>query len=155
MTFRKTLIGGATIAALFAAPLAPAFAQQTGDSAPAGAPMLQEDQTKAKEAASFTDDQLQGFVEASNAVSDIRLDYMPKLQAATDEAEATELQMQAMTEMQEAVDGTENMDVDLYNQIGRAMQSNPEVEERIAALVQSMESAPADTTSQTDPQGQG
>ncbi|GAA4224371.1 DUF4168 domain-containing protein [Sagittula sp. NFXS13] len=139
MTFRKTLVGSATIAALLAAPLAPAFAQ-TAEGTTNGKPEIKQEMQQT-ETQNFTDAQLQGFVDAAMAISEIRQDYLPQLQQASDEDAATELQMQAMEEMQTAVEDTENMNLDLYNQIGAAMQADPEVGERVAALVKEAEEA--------------
>lgn len=132
MTIRKTLVSSATIAALFAAPLAPAFAQEADVTPPAGAPQMIEDQAANTE---FTDEELVGFVTAAKAVADIRQEYMPQLQQAENEDAAMELQRQAMEDMQSAVDETEDMTLTLYNEIGQAMQTDKSVSDRIAKLV--------------------
>ncbi|MFW2587681.1 DUF4168 domain-containing protein [Sagittula sp. SSi028] len=132
MTIRKTLVSSATIAALFAAPLAPAFAQEADVTPPAGAPQMIEDQAANTE---FTDAELVGFVTAAKAVADIRQEYMPQLQQAENEDAAMELQRKAMEEMQSAVDETEDMNLALYNEIGQAMQTDTSVSDRIAKLV--------------------
>lgn len=132
MTIRKTLVSSATIAALFAAPLAPAFAQEADVTPPAGAPQMIEDQAANTE---FTDEELVGFVTAAKAVADIRQEYMPQLQQAENEDAAMELQRQAMEDMQSAVDETEDMNLTLYNEIGQAMQTDKSVSDRIAKLV--------------------
>lgn len=132
MTIRKTLVSSATIAALFAAPLAPAFAQEADATPPAGAPQMIEDQAANTE---FTDEELVGFVTAAKAVADIRQEYMPQLQQAENEDAAMELQRQAMEDMQSAVDETEDMTLTLYNEIGQAMQTDKSVSDRIAKLV--------------------
>lgn len=149
MTFRKTLIGSATIAALLAAPLAPAFAQ-TAEAPAAGQPQLQEDMQQAQ--TEFTDTQLESFVTAAMAVTEIRQDYMAKMQSAESEDAATQLQTEALAEMQAAVEDTENMDLDTYNQIGQAMQSDPEVGERVAALIKAQQ---PDGATDSETQGEG
>ncbi|MBP0481166.1 DUF4168 domain-containing protein [Sagittula salina] len=190
MTIRTKILGTATIAALFAAPMAPAFAQGA-DATATGQTQLQAEtgtdsaapmdtkaeaktqagtgvQTQAQNGATagaqpkagaeadaqavaeteFTDEELQSFVAAVNAVGEIRANYMLKMKQAPNEEAATELQTEAMAEMKAAVEATEGMDVDTYNEIGRAMQTDASINDRIAALFKAQADAPAADTTQ-------
>ncbi|WP_425073048.1 DUF4168 domain-containing protein [Sagittula sp. S175] len=150
MTIRTKIIGTATLAALFAAPLAPAFAQtsdQTSEqSAPApGQPMLQEDMPSQ----SFTDAQLESFVTAVDAVTEIRAEALLELQIA-EPADAETVQAEAVTRMKTAVDETPGMDLATYNAIGAALHTDAELNDRVAALVKTRQSDTNDTTPQGD-----
>ncbi|AUC52020.1 hypothetical protein CDO87_01900 [Sagittula sp. P11] len=143
MTIRKSILGTAAILGIAAAPLAPAFAQEA-DTAPAEAPMTQE--APVAETASFTDEQLESFVTAAMAIVEIRQQYTAQIQAAEGEEAITDLQREAMTEMQAAITETENLDVETYNEIGEAVQTDKQVGERVAALVKEFRAADAQDT---------
>ena len=143
MTIRKSILGTAAILGIAAAPLAPAFAQEA-DTAPAEAPMTQE--APVAETASFTDEQLESFVTAAMAIVEIRQQYTAQIQAAEGEEAITDLQREAMTEMQAAITETENLDVETYNEIGEAVQTDKQVGERVAALVKEVRAADAQDT---------
>lgn len=131
MTIRKTILGTATIAALAAAPLAPALAQTApAPDAPAEAPAA------TPEAATFTDAELQSFVEAASEIAEIREEFAAQIQGATDGEEVKSLQEQALNEMRSAIDATDGIDVEQYNAIGAASQSDAEVNERLTAMMQ-------------------
>lgn len=160
MTIRKTILGTATLAALAAAPLAPAFAQSAADAtATVDTPAASVDaQTKAQtqaqtqaptagagvaaetgtetEVAEFSDAELQGFVEAASEIAKIRQDFAAQIQAANDGEQVKALQEEALTEMRAAIDSVEGLDVAQYNAIGAASQSDAEVNQRLTAMMQ-------------------
>jgi hypothetical protein len=137
MTIRKTILGTATLAALAAAPLAPVMAQTA---APGDAPAQTEAPVEAPaataEAASFTDAELQGFVEAASAIAKIRQDFAAQIQTAGDGEEVKALQEEALTEMRAAIDEVDGLDVAQYNAIGAASQSDEAVNQRLTAMMQ-------------------
>ncbi|EBA09953.1 DUF4168 domain-containing protein [Sagittula stellata] len=143
MTIRKSILGTAAILGMAAAPLAPAFAQEA-NTAPTDAPMTQE--APATQTASFTDAQLESFVTAAMAIVEIRQDYTAQIQAAEGEDAITDLQREAMTEMQAAITETDNLDVETYNEIGEALQTDKQVGERVAALMEEIRAADAQDT---------
>ncbi|MEN9062227.1 DUF4168 domain-containing protein [Ponticoccus litoralis] len=135
MTIRKTLLGTATLAALAAAPLAPVLAQTApAQDAPAAAPAQAPAATP--EAVDFSDAELQSFVEAASEIAEIRQEFAAQIQGAQDGETVKELQEQALTEMRAAIDATDGIDVEQYNAIGAASQSDSEVNERLTAMMQ-------------------
>ncbi|WP_418591721.1 DUF4168 domain-containing protein [Ponticoccus sp. (in: a-proteobacteria)] len=139
MTIRKTLLGTATLAALAAAPLAPVLAQTApAQDAPAAAPAEAPAQAPAAtpEAVDFSDAELQSFVEAASEIAEIRQEFAAQIQGAQDGETVKELQEQALTEMRAAIDATDGIDVEQYNAIGAASQSDSEVNERLTAMMQ-------------------
>lgn len=131
MTIRKTLLGTATLAALAAAPLAPVMAQTApAQDAPAEAPAA------TSETANFSDAELQSFVEAASDIAEIRQEFAAEIQGAQDGDQVKQLQEQALSEMRAAIDATDGIDVEQYNAIGAASQSDAEVNDRLTAMMQ-------------------
>ncbi|RII37989.1 DUF4168 domain-containing protein [Pseudooceanicola sediminis] len=130
MTFHTKLLGTAAAAGLILAPLAPAFAQEAPD--PTAPPVAQSEQAQA----SFSDEQIESFVDAAVEVSEVRDSYLPQIQAAKDDAEAAELTQKAQQEMATAVSTTEGMDVDTYNKISQTAQQDPALNDRLVAMIQ-------------------
>ncbi|MBN9888344.1 DUF4168 domain-containing protein [Salipiger abyssi] len=128
MKLNGTLLKSTIIAALIAAPVAPVMAQ-TAETAP-------EAQAQTAPAADFSEDQLSSFVDAALQVQAVQKDYMTQIEAAAAEDEKKALIQEANTEMTAAVEETEGMDVTTYNRIGQAAQSDPELNERILAMVE-------------------
>ncbi|MGR3375119.1 DUF4168 domain-containing protein [Salipiger abyssi] len=128
MKLNGTLLKSTIIAALIAAPVAPVMAQ-TAETAP-------EAPAQTAPAADFSEDQLSSFVDAALHVQEVQKDYMTQIEAAAAEDEKKALIQEANTEMTAAVEETEGMDVTTYNRIGQAAQSDPELNERILAMVE-------------------
>jgi hypothetical protein len=104
-----------------------AMAQQAAPSqspnAPAAAP-----------AANFSDAQLQKFVAASQKVAMISQEYTPKLQESSDEGTRNKVFKEADEKMVEAVHA-EGMTVDQFNGMNQAIQTNPQLVQRVQELV--------------------
>lgn len=128
MKLNGTLLKSTVIAALIAAPVAPVMAQ-TAEPAP-------EAPAQAVPEAAFSEDQLSSFVDAALQVQEVQQDYMTQIEAAAAEDEKKALIQEANTKMTAAVEETEGMDVTTYNRIGQAAQSDPELNERILAMVE-------------------
>ncbi|PLC51793.1 hypothetical protein CR159_01870 [Pollutimonas subterranea] len=104
-----------------------AMAQQAAPSqspsAPATAP-----------AANFSDAQLQKFVAASQKVAMISQEYTPKLQGSSDEGTRNKVFKEADEKMVEAVHA-EGMTVDQFNGMNQAIQTNPQLVQRVQKMV--------------------
>ncbi|MCR8546801.1 DUF4168 domain-containing protein [Salipiger sp. P9] len=129
MTLHANLLKSTVIAALIAAPLAPAFAQSMAPEAPAEA-------APATPETGFTEAQLTSFVDAAMQVQALQEDYEARIDAAQAPEGKQALAEQAQAEMVAAVDETEGMDVETYNEISAAAQADPELNERLLAMVQ-------------------
>ena len=130
MKLTGTLLKSSVIAALIAAPLAPAFAQSADPSTEAPAPQAE------VPAADFSEEQLTSFVDAAMEVQTLQQDYSQRIAAEENPEEKQALVSEAQTEMATAVDETEGMDINTYNAIGNAARQNPELNDRIMAMVQ-------------------
>lgn len=146
--FRNSL--AVTIAALglAAAPVAPVLAQTAAD--PAAEPTAQSDaqsdaasnapaqaptQAPTQATASFSQDQLEHFVDAAMDVAQVRDTYLPRIEAAGSDTEVQQLQKQAQSEMVQAVETTDGMDVETYTRIGQSAQNDPELGQKISMLI--------------------
>ncbi len=82
-----------------------------------------------------TDQELGQFVEAQGQISAIQQDFSGRLQQVEDPERAHELQVQANEKMTEAVEEV-GLDVNSYNSIATAVQSDPELQKRLNAMMQ-------------------
>lgn len=82
-----------------------------------------------------SDQQLEQFVEAQVAIIEIQQDYTERLQGVEDPNRAHELQVQANDEMTQAVDEA-GLDVSSFNEIAMAIQNDPELQQRLTALME-------------------
>lgn len=82
----------------------------------------------------FNDQELQKFVNAQEGINDVRDEYMEKIESADDQAKAQELQQEANDEMVKVIEG-EDMEIETYNSIATAYNSDPETRERIDSLM--------------------
>jgi GTP1/Obg family GTP-binding protein len=69
----------------------------------------------------------------ADKVSEIRNDFQQKMASAEDTEKAQSLQEEASAEMVEAVQAS-GMSVEEFNQIAYALQSDPALQERLAAI---------------------
>ena len=122
---------GAFIVALCLGVLAldPAHAQ-TEQQEPPQQPQQEMQQTE------FTEDQLESFVDAAVTVNDLIESWRPRITAAESEEQAAQLREQANEELAEAIEETEGMSLEEYQQIGQAAQADPELSERINEIYQ-------------------
>lgn len=82
----------------------------------------------------FNDEQLKQFVEAQEGINEIRDEYMEKIEAADSQQKAQELQMEANDEMVGVIEDA-GMDIPTYNSIATAYNSEPQVRNRVDALM--------------------
>lgn len=121
----KLLIAAAASLALLAT--APAMAQQDQDSGYA-------DPAASTQQANYSDSELKQFVEAQSGLMEIREEYSAKIEAADSQEKAQELQVEANDEMVSVIQDVD-MDIPKYNAIATAYSSQPEVRERIDAMM--------------------
>ncbi|WP_353471527.1 DUF4168 domain-containing protein [Salipiger sp. H15] len=145
MKLNGTLLKSTVIAALIAAPLAPVMAQTAAPEAPATPPAAE---APAIPSVEFSEEQLTAFVDAAAQVQAVQEDYMAQIEAVEEPEGKQALVEEAQVEMADAVNETEGMDVDTYNQIGQAAQADPELNQRIIAMLQ--ERAPAGPETMTE-----
>ena len=131
----RTLAAAASAAALgFAA--APAFAQ-----APAGAQTQAQMQVEPIANEDLTDAQVASFIDAAMGIQAVIMEYQPQLQSAESEDAALALQEEAQGEIMVVVEDA-GLTPDVYQSIGAAAQTDPEVAQRLQAEARSR--APAE-----------
>jgi GTP1/Obg family GTP-binding protein len=119
------------LVSLFSA--ASAMAQQTpaieqiteGFSAPAAA---------GTHTAFYSDAQLHKFVDAQQQINTLREEYKDRIDSAESEADATGLHDEVNARMAEIIE-SQNLDIDTYNAMAIAYNSEPRVRNRIDALM--------------------
>ncbi len=81
-----------------------------------------------------SDQQLQQFAHAQIQISEIQQDFSARLQGVEDAEEAHELQVKANEEMTDAVEEA-GLDVQSFNEIAMAIQNDPELQQRLTAML--------------------
>ncbi len=115
-------------AALLAASLSPVAA--LAQAAPAAQPPAQ-----AQPAIQPSEEQLQKFASASQKVAMVADEYRPKLQAAKDDAAREQVYREADEKMVRMVNA-DGLTVDEFNGIGQAVDQDPQLRQRVIAMVQ-------------------
>lgn len=82
----------------------------------------------------FNDQELEKFVSAQKGINEVRDEYMKKIESADDQAKAQELQQQANDEMVKVIED-ENMEIQTYNSIATAYNSDPKTRERVDEMM--------------------
>lgn len=90
----------------------------------------------AQDAPQFEDAQLQAFAETVIDLREIRARFEPQIESAETPEAQMELIEAANQEMVAAVEARPDMTVDEYNAIAEASTADPEVAERIVALLE-------------------
>ncbi|MDO6587456.1 DUF4168 domain-containing protein [Salipiger sp. 1_MG-2023] len=131
MTLNGTLTKSAVILALVVAPVAPVMAQSVDSpQAPAQSP------APVAPEAGFSETELTSFVDAALSVQAVQQEYAARIEATPEAEDKQALVMRAQDEMVTAVEATEGMDVETYNEISAAAQADPALNERLMAMVQ-------------------
>lgn len=130
----KLLTSLAASMALLAA--GPALAQETQQQQGQQQQGQQQGGMESQEAApaNFDDAELQKFVSAQEGINDIRDEYMQKIESAGDQEEAQKLQQEANEQMISTIED-EDLNVETYNEIATAYNSDPETRERIDEMM--------------------
>ncbi len=82
----------------------------------------------------FAENDLHTFASVQGDLDNIRTEYSSRLEAASDQEQAAELQQEASMMMIQAVEAA-GMDVETYNEIALALQSDPELRDRVAEML--------------------
>ncbi|MGO1691939.1 MAG: DUF4168 domain-containing protein [Marinobacter sp.] len=82
----------------------------------------------------YTDAELKQFISAQEGITDVREEYIEKIEGADSQEKAQELQMKANDEMVSVIEDAD-MDIPTYNAIATAYSSEPKVRNRIEALM--------------------
>ena len=82
----------------------------------------------------YNDAELKKFIAAQEGITEVREEYIEKIEAADSQEKAQELQMEANDEMVSVIEDA-GMDIPTYNAIATAYSSEPKVRNRIEALM--------------------
>ncbi|WP_227714312.1 MULTISPECIES: DUF4168 domain-containing protein [unclassified Marinobacter] len=134
MNMNKLLVSVTASIALLAA--APTMAEQnqqspaaTGDSSGYANPAAAGSQKT-----NFNDAELKKFIAAQEGITEVREEYIEKIEAADSQEKAQKLQMKANDEMVSVIEEN-GMDIPTYNAIATAYSSEPKVRNRVDALM--------------------
>lgn len=86
----------------------------------------------------YTDAKLQSFASAVLAVNAIVEQWRPQIQAAASESDKQQMAEQANQEMRAAVEGTDGMTVEEYQEIAQAAQADPQLMARLDQMFKEM-----------------
>ena len=84
--------------------------------------------------AEFAETDLQTFAAVQGDLDTVRTEYSARLEAASDQEQAAQLQQEASMMMIQAVEAA-GMDVETYNEIALALQSDPQLRDRVAEML--------------------
>ena len=82
----------------------------------------------------FAETDLQTFAAVQGDLDTVRTEYSARLEAASDQEQAAQLQQEASMMMIQAVEAA-GMDVETYNEIALALQSDPQLRDRVAEML--------------------
>lgn len=88
----------------------------------------------AEQGASFEDAELRQFVDAQSGINDIRDEYMAKIEEASSQEQAQELQIEANDKMVSVIEDA-GLDIPTYNAIATAYNSESGVRDRIDSMM--------------------
>jgi transcription initiation factor IIF auxiliary subunit len=129
MTKLNARLVSASLAALLMAAGASQVSAQQANQAPATQP------APAVQAADISDKKLEKFADSLGEIMEIREDFTAKLEKTGDPAEAQQLQQQANEKMMNTVEDNE-LSIEEYNAINQAVQNDPQLRDRVIAMVQ-------------------
>ena len=87
------------------------------------------------EAPAVSDDKLNSFAVAFLEVEKIKQEYTQRLQQASSETEQQQIQNEAGEKMLQAVETTDGISVDEYNQIIQSAQADPDLAQRLSNAI--------------------
>lgn len=82
----------------------------------------------------YSDAELKKFIDAQEGITEVREEYIEKIESADSQQKAQELQMEANDEMVSIIEDAD-LDIPTYNAIATAYSSEPKVRNRIEALM--------------------
>jgi len=130
MTKLNTRLVSTGFAALLMAAGASQVSAQQASPAPATQP------APVVEAADIRDKKLEKFADSLGEIMEIREDFTAKLEKTGDPAEAQQLQQQANEKMMNTVQEND-LSIQEYNAINRAVQNDPKLRDKVIAMIQS------------------
>ncbi len=130
MTKLHTRLVSTGFAALLMAAGASQVSAQQASPAPATQP------APVVEAADISDQKLEKFADSLGEIMEIREDFTAKLEKTGDPAEAQQLQQQANEKMMNTVQEND-LSIQEYNAINRAVQNDPKLRDKVIAMIQS------------------
>lgn len=95
----------------------------------------QDAEAPAVETPALSDEKLQSFAVAFAEVNKVAEEYSQKVQEVDTEAEQQGLEMEAGQKMVEAVQNTDGISVDEYNEVLQAVQTDPDLAARLNSFV--------------------
>lgn len=98
------------------------------------APSAQPPQQSQQLSENISDAELQKFVGVQGTLEEIRHEYTQRLEATNDQDAANQLQQEAGQLMVKAVED-EGLDVEVYNQIAMALQTDEKLRERVESMM--------------------
>ncbi len=130
MTMLPTRIASASLLALFMTVGASQVSAQTSGAQPPA-----EQPAPAMQAGNISEEKLESFADSLGEIMQIREDFTARLEKTGDPAEAQRLQQEANEKMMETVESND-LSVDEYNAINAAIQNDPELRNRVIAMLQ-------------------
>ncbi|RAU16966.1 hypothetical protein DN062_15565 [Nitrincola tibetensis] len=97
-------------------------------------PTNEEPHTTQHQESNFTDADIEKFIAVQNELDGIRNEYADRLASAANPDEAAELQQEAGSKMVETVEAA-GLSVEHYNAIAMAVQTQPELRDRVEQSV--------------------
>jgi len=98
---------------------------------PAATPAAQ-----AQEAADFGDEKLRSFAQAAVKLTQIRSEYRAQMGSAETDQQRQQLQQQTNQRMAQAVEATDGITIEEYNQIATASRSDEQLAEKVNEYIQ-------------------
>lgn len=129
MTKLTTRLASISLAALF---MTAGASQVVAQSATPATPAQQ---APAMQASDISDKKLEKFADSLGEIMEIREDFTAKLEKTGDPAEAQQLQQQANEKMMSTVQDND-LSIEEYNAINQAVQSDPQLRDKVIAMVQ-------------------
>lgn len=125
-SFRYVIAG---VCSAFMLASAPVMAQSAAEQQQAPA-----QQAPAQQSESFSDNEVEKFAASYSGITEVRERFSAELQKADDAEEAHKIQQQANDEMVGVIESND-LTIQEYNAIAEAMQGDPELRERVLALL--------------------
>ena len=91
---------------------------------------------QAQDANSFNDEQLRSFAEAAVKLTEIRSEYQSQMGNAQSDEERAQLQQQTNQRMAQAVENTDGISIEEYNQIASASRTDENLAEQINTYIE-------------------
>jgi len=129
MTQHNARLAFAGIFSLFLGLAAPLASAQSANPAPTAQPAA------GAQAQQFSETKLENFAESLGEIMEIREEFTGKLQKTEDADKARELQQQANEKMLGVIEEND-ISIDEYNAINEAVQTDPELRNRVIAMMQ-------------------